>query len=109
MTLVKATNKKIRILDCDMPIPTIGPDDTLSSIFRDYAIGFLSDALDCSAYVSDTGDGASIVVGSEVYNDMGFSFNLDDILISAVEDLGAHRLREIVERAVLAEELANAS
>jgi len=100
MALIKATNVKCSILKSDMPMPTIGPDDNLSSIVRDYARGFLSEALNCSAYVSNTSNGPQVIVGSEVYDDTGFSLNLALILNDAAEELGAYWLRQAVENAI---------
>jgi hypothetical protein len=100
MALVKATNVECSILESDMPMPTIGPDDNLSSIVRDYAKGFLSEALNCSAYVSNTPNGPQIIIGSDAYDDTGFSLNLVSILVEAVEELGVDQLRKIVENAI---------
>jgi hypothetical protein len=105
MSLVKATNQIVSISNADMPIPDLGPDDTISTIVRDYARGFLSSVLDCSAYVSDEPYGPQIRVSSEHYDDTGFHLSLEDILVLAVDELGADMLREIVERAVLAKDM----
>ena len=100
MALIKATNVKCSILKSDMPMPTIGPDDNLSSIVRDYARGFLSEALNCSAYVSNTPNGPQVIIGSQAYDDTGFSLNLVLIVADAVEELGVDQLRKIVENAI---------
>ena len=102
MSLVKATNQIVSISNEDMPMPNLGPDDTISTIVRDYARGFLAHFLDCDAYVSDEPNGPQIRVSSKWYDDTGFHLSLEEILVLAVDELGADMLREIFERAARA-------